>query len=201
MEQTRLNRVIFLYDKEVCKDNWSKAVHDILFEFDLLDLQNNNRTIPLDIVKTKLNDKFKTDWEHHCSTKPKLRTYVTFKNDTKVAKHLQCNLPKYERSLISQLRLGVLPLRIETGRYSNLAINDRKCLLCNSNEIENEEHFMFSCNLYNSERQKLENTIGVNFNSLNNTGKFETVFKHPYTLSKYVKSAFIKRRENLYNTS
>ncbi len=145
-------------------------------------------------------DKFNTDWIHHCSTKPKLRTYVTFKSNTTVANHLKCNLPKYERSVISQLRLGILPLRIETGRYSNLAVNDRKCLLCNSNEVEDEEHFLFSCVLYNAERVKLENAIGVSFNTLDNKSKFEAIFNHPYILGKFMKSAVKKRRENLYNS-
>ncbi len=73
--------------------------------------------IPLDTVKAKINEQFQINWRHNCSTKPKLRTYVTFKNNVEVASHIACNLPKYERSLISQLRLGILPLRIETGRY------------------------------------------------------------------------------------
>ncbi len=114
MEPTRLNKVFFLQDKAICKDNWSKAVHDLLSEFDLLELWNNNQTVPLEIIKTKVMDRFNTDWIHHCSTKPKLCIYVTFKSNTTLANHLKCNLPKYECSVISKLRFGILPLRIET---------------------------------------------------------------------------------------
>ncbi len=113
MDETRLNKQLFMYDKTICNNNWSYHVKKLLDDLDLVDYWNNNNCIPLEVVKTKLNDKFTSDWKHQCSTKPKLRTYRIFKNDTIVANHIKCNLSKYERSLISQLRLGILPLRIE----------------------------------------------------------------------------------------
>ncbi len=139
-------------------------------------------------------------WEHNCSTKLKLRTYVTFKDKVEVASHVNCNMPKYDRSLISQLRLGILPLRIETGRFSNLDEEERTCLVCNSGEVENEKHFLFDCDFYLSERNRLENDIECNFANLDLKAKFKTIFEHPFRLAKYVKSAFIKRRQKIYNS-
>ncbi len=75
----------------------------------------NKQQVPLDLFKNRIEERFAADWEHHCSTKPKLRTYVTFKDDPVTAAHISCNMPKYERSLISQLRPGILHLKIETG--------------------------------------------------------------------------------------
>ena len=109
-----------------------------------LDLENywtSNTQIPMDQLENKVIEKMTRDWRHRCSTKDKLRTYRTFKQDMCTASHLNCNLPKYERSLISQLRLGVLPLRIETGRFTNLAVENRICQLCDTNEVETEAHF------------------------------------------------------------
>ncbi len=70
-----------------------------------------------------------------------------------VASHICSNLPKYERSLISQLRLGILPIRIETVRYSNLPVPEQQriCLSCDSNQVANELHFLFHCHLYDVE--------------------------------------------------
>ena len=107
--------------------------------------------MPLDLLQTKIYDQFQLDLEHHCSTKPKLRTYITFKEDIKVAPHISCNMSKYERSIItciSQLRLGILPLKVETGRCSNLKVEERTCLICDSNNVENESHFLFECKHY-----------------------------------------------------
>ena len=150
------------------------------------------------MAKNKLWDRFKADWEHQCATKPKLRTYVKFKNDVKVANHISSNISKYERSLISQLRLGILPLRLETGRYSNLQEKDRICLLCDGNYIENEHHFLFQCELYNTERTQLEYALDISFTDLSDVEKFNLVFRHPFILGKYIRKAIRKRREKLY---
>ncbi len=201
MDQSRLNRTVFMYDKLARGHNWNKKVKKILTDCDMLRYWNENQPVPLDLFKTKIYNQFEIDWEHHCSTKPKLRTYITFKHDIKVASHISCNMAKYERSLISQLRLGILPLRIETGRFSNLKVEDRTCLICNSNSVENESHFLFECESYANERVKLEQEIGCNFSIMNENEKFRCIFEHPFRLAKYIKMAIIKRRERLYINS
>ncbi len=65
-----------------------------------------------------------------------------------------------------------MPLRIETGRFSNLKVEDRTCLICNSNSIENESHILFECESYANERVKLEQDIGCNFSIMNENEKF-----------------------------
>ncbi len=117
--------------------------------------------IPIEVAKNKITKCFENDWRHHCSTKPKLRTYVTFKEDTKVAAHINCNLSKHEISLISQIRLGILPIRIETGRYTNTNVAERKCLLCTHDKGEDEAHFLFECSLYDAERSQFETSVIV----------------------------------------
>ena len=52
---------------------------------------------------------------------------------------------KEKRRLLSQLRLGVLPLEVEKGRRSNLIRNDRYCKLCHTEQVEDEIHFLFTC--------------------------------------------------------
>ncbi len=199
MSQSRLNRAVFLYDKASQGHNWSKCVKKILNDHDLIRFWNENQPVPLELAKTKISERFQRDWEHHCATKPKLRTYISFKSDTKVAAHINCNMPKFERSLISQLRLGILPLRIETGRYSNLNVAERTCLICNSGEVEDENHFLFDCAHYVDEREILLHDIGDNFDDMNVDEKFRVIFEHPFKLGNYVKKAMYKRRQILYN--
>ncbi len=192
------NKKLFLHDKVAKGHNWSKKVKRILDDCDMLPFWTNGQTVPLENFKNKIDEKFKRDWLHHCSTKPKLRTYSVFKSHTEVASHICCNMPKFERSLVSQLRLGILPLRIETGRYSNLEENQRICLVCDMNEIENEHHFLFECNLYSAERSVFETKLNCTFSGMSIVNKFKTVFEHPFLLGKYVKIAFSKRRDKLY---
>jgi hypothetical protein len=42
---------------------------------------------------------------------------------------------------------------IECGRYHNIPREEQICKLCKSNEIENEEHFLISCDAYDNIRQ------------------------------------------------
>ncbi len=103
MDQSRLNRALFLFDKSANGHNWSKKAKKVLSECNLENLWNRNQQVPLEILKSRLAANCLEKWRHKCSTKPKLHTYITFKNDMDVASHLCCNMPKYERSLISQL--------------------------------------------------------------------------------------------------
>ena len=43
---------------------------------------------------------------------------------------------KAKRSILCQLRCGVIPLAIETGRYTNTPVDQRLCRLCNLNQME-----------------------------------------------------------------
>ena len=55
-----------------------------------------------------------------------------------------------ERSLLAQLRIGILPIRVETGIFVNLAVKERVCQICKSQEVEDELHFLFNCPKYNT---------------------------------------------------
>ena len=103
---------------------------------------------------------FKTDWLNkiNASNGPsgrggnKLRTYCTFKQDYGVEEYCKCIMPKNHRSALCKFRCGVAPLRIETGRYEGLPIDRRICPCCNINVIENENHVLLECSLYNDLR-------------------------------------------------
>ena len=198
MSNDRLNKKVFLWDKELSENNWSSSLKTVLTDLELDVHWANNTVISMESAKSKIKTKFVRDWEHHCLTKDKLRTYRSFKTEMSTASHLNCNLPKCQRSLISQLRLGILPIRIETGRFTGLNEADRICQLCNQNQIENEAHFMFHCDLYAPYRSELETGIGADFSHMSTVDKFNVVFKHPYKLGRYIENSFRKRREKLY---
>jgi hypothetical protein len=54
-----------------------------------------------------------------------------------------------------RLRAGIAELRVETGRYDKLPRCDRICLMCDSGEIEDEEHFLMRCDGCVVERRML----------------------------------------------
>ncbi len=91
---------------------------------------------------------------------------------------------------------------LETGRYVNEKREDRICTLCNTNNVETIEHFLFDCSKYDTQRlpfvQKAQNVID-DWENLNQTECLSKLFNTmPTALGKYVKDIFLCRRNNLY---
>ena len=58
-------------------------------------------------------------------------------------------------------------LAIETGRYKGIPRHDRICTRCTDNTVEDERHFLFSCNYHTQEREALMSIINENCNKGN----------------------------------
>ena len=63
------------------------------------------------------------------------------------------NLSRKERSYLAQLRLGILPINVEIGRYRQIPFDERKCMLCNNENVEDEYHVLFICPAYDRIRK------------------------------------------------
>ena len=58
---------------------------------------------------------------------------------------------------VARLRTSTHPLRIETGRYNlpmPIPAEERYCWFCQNSLVEDECHFLFECNLYNTLQEK-----------------------------------------------
>ena len=95
---------------------------------------------------------------------------------------------------------GILPLRIETGRYVGETPEQRVCLLCNNNSIENEIHFVLNCELYNNIRLNYLHEIlsTEEYANMSDSDFVRIVKDHPRRLAKYLVASYLKRRENIY---
>ncbi len=85
--------------------------------------------------------------------------YKSYKMEMETEEYVKYCLNRKRRSIISQFRIGILPLPIETGRFRNVKEDVRKCCVCNNEEIENEFHVLCVCNAYNEFRNVLYNNI------------------------------------------
>ena len=117
------------------------------------------------------------------------------------------------RSLLAQLRCGILPLNVETGRFNNvkdvttgkwrkLRYDERLCTLCNLQTVENEIHFVCECVMYDTERTLLFSEARKNnelFPQLSNDLKFNYLIQEEYKLlSKFLYDAWQIRKNALY---
>ena len=94
-------------------------------------------------------------------------------------------------------------LRIETGRYGQQRINrsERYCTICNTNDIEDEFHFVLICPAYNNLRKDLIKRYYVRKPSVS---KFiEMMTSHNKNilsnLGNYISKAFIIRNTFINN--
>ena len=179
----------------------------------MLGFYNDKKVCPVDVINKKFDHLYPSTSLEDCSSKPKLRTYVTFKDTFKIESYVKMFLNRQERSLLAQLRFGILPLPTETGRYQNIQDevthkyrkpkpNERVCQICKCNLVKDEIHFVCICNMYSSERLVLFNSAIQNckqFLQLSNPEKFIYLMNNETkNRCKYIIKAWYVRREQLY---
>ena len=203
----RLVKKIFLWDKEMCtntnKANFISHLKQVCSDCELNECYVENRQIDIAYVKRCLLEKLGDKWFASCVNMSKLDLYKQIKTSFGTETFLTLNIDRYEKSLLAQLRYGILPLRVETGRFVNEKRCDRICTLCNTGNVEDQIHFLFHCNLYETQRNefyvKARNII-ERWDELSDIDKLASLFKHmSRALGKYVKNIFLLRRNKLYH--
>ena len=112
--------------------------------------------------------------------------------------YLKLNIDRFTRSIVAQLWCGILALKIETGQYTGVELENRICELCQI-EVENEEHFLFKCIALSQVRDNYLNAITYDLNNLN----IITLWK-PENISKTMKfivNLYNCRKSLLYNVN
>ena len=123
---------------------------------------------------------------------------------------------------MTKLRLGVLTLRIQTGKYeknnnnmkyenkgASIPVEERLCLACKRSCIEDGKHFLIDCTEYESLRQQLYFRISENDATfINLTDHDRTLYllrldndKTSHIIAKYAHLMFKKRKQFLSQKS
>ena len=201
MDDNRLTKRVFNHDYSVCQNNWSSSVKQIMTDIGLQDKFIARQPVSIGDSTSVVKDLYQTKWSRNVNSMAKLRTYILFKDSACCEDYVNLNLKKHERSMLCQLRLGILPLRVETGRYVGEPLDTRLCTLCNTNAIENEIHFVLECQHYHTIRNSLLNDALLHNQVIDLTAENTFVYFmkiHPRILEKYVVRAFRHGRFTLY---
>ncbi len=141
------------------------------------------------------------EWKTNLYTKPKLRTCFFMKHYC-TENYVKYCMSRHQRSLIAQLRLGILPIHLEIGRFRGTQLDDRICQLCDTQEVEDEIHFVCICNLYNDLRQNMYRTVEhkhIDFYMCDNKDTFIfLVQKERKILGNYLVEAWSEHIHKLY---
>ena len=110
MDEARLTRKVFVYDYRKCKNNWSAEVRQILENVNNIDVFNNMQSCSIPTIQDSMIIAFNNNWCNDLATKPKLRSYILFKDEYCSEKYVKFCTNRQERSLIAQIRFGILAL-------------------------------------------------------------------------------------------
>ena len=94
-------------------------------------------------VKQKLTDNFITKWSPDDDTSSSNLNYRLFKTKFCLEKYLVTLPPKFRKPLL-QMRTRNHHLPIETGRWNQIARDERLCHICNA-EISDEYYYIMIC--------------------------------------------------------
>ena len=208
MNENRLTKLIYRWDRALndrqIVDTWSNEVSKIFSKCSMAPIFNSDCRFVGSSVIARISDELMReqmrDLSNECMIKPKLRTFRLFKEFQDVPAYIKKPLSFNQRRNIARIRLGCLPLRIETGRYTipRLPEESRSCLACSQDEplvlvngaqtesrpVESESHFLFDCVAYDSERANYFSKMNLpdNFESMSYEDKLKLVLNHPFNV-------------------
>ena len=156
MSEDRLPRKIFKWALvQNVRNTWPIKVGK---QFEFLGLHRLNDVVEFSEIGQELSDKLLNDcnlkWQASLNRETnKLRTYRLMKTEFISEPYLEMPITRKERKALAQVRCGVAPLRLETGRWekrNNIQVpwEERVCLNCSKKgfiETETEEHFLLRC--------------------------------------------------------
>ena len=181
MDNNRTTKLLFNENLSLSniKGAWSYGMKKVFAEINMINSYEQMEPVCLNTAWALLHERFCERWKNEVHSKPKLRTYKLFKDVYSVEPYVLTFMNRKQRSFLAQLRCGILPLEIETGRWSGIAVENRICKLCNVGETEDELHFLFRCAHYIEERQAFYSDVAPDipdFVNSDDTQNFCTVW-------------------------
>lgn len=143
-----------LYDSNILKINWIENIKQI---FDKCGYSNvwYDKNINVKWLKASLHQKLedieKQSWLSEINSKSCCTTYRIFKTEFGYENYLNLYECK-QRITLCKFRCGNHRLPINKGRFEKVDRNLRLCPLCDSKEIGDEFHYLFSCNFFQQKR-------------------------------------------------
>ncbi len=145
MEDHRWPKAIWGWDLKTDNESWASEIKFILNYVGLTEESELHGVTDLEFVRNKLLDINRNKWRMEALGKEKLCTFNLINDFDNPKTLVKANLDRWERSLITKLKAGVLPLHLETGRYKGVKRELRYCKVCKKEKVEDEIHFLFIC--------------------------------------------------------
>ena len=136
---------------------WVKFAKDILDNCGLSNVWtfqniNFNTEWVIAYVKLRLRDHFLQEWNSNLENSPKALNYRLYKQIFEFENYFNI-LENKDIFTFCKFRTTNTKLPIETGRWNNIARENRKCQLCQENQIGDEFHYIMRCSYFHDKRE------------------------------------------------
>lgn len=152
-----VNLTIDCKAKRSCS-NWAAFIRSELYSIGLGELLEHQEYLVFQkhfpIIKKRIIDVHCQELYAVINNSPKCYIFSHLIDNFCMQSYLLKPIPKKFKRCITKYRLESHSLAVESGRYKNIARNERKCIFCNHNDIEDVFHFVLKCPLYNSLRSR-----------------------------------------------
>ena len=103
------------------------------------------------LIKQTLLDQYLQTWNAQLQDSSKGRSYSLFKQEIKLENYIfTLNGPLLFAMI--RFRTANHKMPIETGRWNQIDLPERKCQLCDKNDLGDEYHYLFICPFFRNER-------------------------------------------------
>ena len=156
--KNRISNYLFNWSLQNFRNStWTAHIYDLLNELNMLDNFEQGLEVNINQTSEKILNLMHQEWQFNLPSKSKLRTFGFFKEQIEQEDHVKTYL-KSKRSIFCQLRIGILPLEIELGRYVRTNVSEGICKLCKQ-DIEDKIHFVCVCPELDCVRLKYSNVL------------------------------------------
>ena len=147
-----------LYDKNIHKSLWLDKIKTTLDEIGMTnlfnDITNVNKNWFKNAVKLRLKDIYDQKWAETVFNNSICLSYRVMTTQNRLKSYL-LKLPSQYMYALCKFKCVNHKMPIVIGRYAKIPVDERKCTLCELDEIGDEFHYLFKCPFFNDHRVKL----------------------------------------------
>ena len=144
-----------LDDKGIFTSQWIAHVKWLLDSLGMSDLWLNSHFNPewfKSAIALRLRDQYIQSWSNDVNNSNLCANYKLFKTSFKLESYL-LKLHVSERVILTKFRTSNLLIPVNSMRFSGVDRAERRCDVCELNEIGDEFHYLFVCSFFSTERK------------------------------------------------
>ena len=155
---------------------WTKNIRSSLqnlgFPFLAQTLSTGHIKPFLNTIRQRIFDQFRQDQRSKIINSQKLSFLTSIFNMGERASYVDQLRQRPDRAVIAKTRLSAHNLEVETGRHKNIPVNERLCKVCKGSSIEDENHFLWSCPIYDIKRAVFTEKVAIFHKQFHNHSNF-----------------------------